>query len=398
MKMVLAVAALASLVACGESSGGTDGGVDAGLDAIVDSPATEAAADASADAGLTYESVTTWVTPPFTATRVVTFTDEATLAAAIAGMQPGDSIQYAGTSVLTIGTTSSAYDSFSNLNPSSAVELHLGAGNGTAHVKFEYTGTAAFPAVFLHDSSNLRIYGGEMTTPNGGAGGILVQGNTHDVTWWDFVIHDVGGTGLSMFPTMPNGSDVSTIQRCSFRGEVSRWGQNLAWDPHAEKGTGLHGANLADVHNTTTNNSGVFVDNTVALYTHDGASGAGIEIGESAGTGSQPGDLHGNTIYCKAVNLTKAATQQVAGNTFNLWGDVPYTNLVIGWAEGENLQGRVVDGQGISSKSVSSGQVTVQHGRHQTTNQNPALSSTEPNESPTQPYDDRWGIDYQDTQ
>lgn len=320
---------------------------------------------------------------------MVPFTTSAGLSNALSAMQPGDYIFYNGGGVLTI---TGEYTGFANRNPSGVVVIDLGLRSSGNYVKFSYTGTLNLPAVWLHDSSNLRLYGGELTTNGVGGTALQLQAVLRNVLWWDFVSHDNGGAGAGLAPITPGGI-ASIIDSCWIRGEVYNWGGNLNWDPHAEAGTGIHGVNLADVRDNA-GNCGSFTNNTIAFFAHDGPTGAACEFGNPSGAG---GSIANNVLYLKGVNLTKVATSQVAGNVLQLWGAMPFTNTIVPWVEGINIQGRVVDGEGLSGATyVNGGKVTIQHGRHSNSNQNTHLGSTEPGVSAVQPYDDRWGITFQD--
>lgn len=214
-----------------------------------------------------------------------------------------------------------------------------------------------FPAVWINKVSHVRFYGSVITNPRG-SDGVLVYDSSH-VTWWGFVIHDVGGTGL-FTPGITRAND-----HLDFKGEISRWSENLAWDPHAEKGTGLHGANIGDFK------YGVR-DSRFVLDLHDGAGGAGVEIG-----GANPTDgVWHNTFYLRCRRLTKRAVSQVAGNCLQVWGENVIGNR-IKYLEAENLQGRPYDTNGLYS-DVSLASNTIAYGRAARTNLNRELSSTEP--------------------
>lgn len=338
--------------------------------------------------GTTYESVTNWARPAFTPTRSVPFTDRTSLSNAISGMQAGDYIYYAGTGVLTLSSSSGDAFTISGKNPSGKVVIDFGtrasvygAPTTPNYVEFQCSATSNLDALYIINCSNLTIYGGSMTTMNSAGSGIYVVGPCTNLVMWDWYCYNLGGHGIFAAP-----SSTGAINNCSFRGEAVNWGQNLNLDPHAEKGTGLHGGLLADI-----TNGGGFQNTVFAIYAHDSNAGNGIELGQSGG-----GPISGNTIYCKAVNLSKQATSQVAANTIALWGTINI-GVTAGWLEGDNLQGRVVDGEGLNSAAlVNAGKFTVSHGRHSNTNQNPHLSTTESGVAATQPYDDRWGITYND--
>lgn len=191
--------------------------------------------------------------------------------------------------------------------------------------------TSDAPDVYIHNSSNIRIYGGNIANHR-----ILVYNPTSNFTWWNFYVHDTEGDGIDLFAPYTGVGDINNID---FQGEVNHWGMNCAvMDPHAEKCTGIHGSNVADTSGGSVTNS------RIALYVHDAASGAGMEIG----TGSTSVGARNNTIYLKCVNLTMKAVSQVAGNCVQVWGN-NVTGNHYKYIEATNLQGRPYDCQGLYS-------------------------------------------------
>jgi hypothetical protein len=308
--------------------------------------------------------------PAFTVLREVDVASQAELQSAITNIRAGDLVK------ATTGFSVSGEFKIS-VNPSGPAEIDLGTGSGA--VTFSYTGTSDLPSVWIVNSSNLRIFGGEVHGPPPGQvgnGGVMVYHATN-VLWWHFHIHDVAGIGLSLYPVS------GAISGCDFQGEVDHWGENTSYDPHAEKGTGVHGANVSDV------GGGIYTNNRLALYAHDGPAGAAIQIGNPDGSGQ----ISGNTIILKAVNLTMHATSQVAGNALQEWGGVPM-QINVPYLEASNLQGRAVDANGVYS-GVNQTRVIVGYGRATNTNLNTSLSTTESSVSPTAPWDPRHSTTYQ---
>src|SRR4029077_5821998 len=159
------------------------------------------------------------------------------------------------------------------------------------------------------------------------------------------------------------------------------WGHNLSWDDHVEKGTGLQGVNLSDANYALTNSR-------IAIYAHDSAVGSGMELGSPNSNATS-----GNTIYLWCQNLTMDATQQIAGNCFQVWGENVLSNDVK-YLEAENLQGRPYDANCMySGQSLATD--TVEYGGVSNTNLNPYLSSTEPIPSGMR-WDTRDGTVFQD--
>lgn len=228
-------------------------------------------------------------------------------------------------------------------------EVHFGAGT-----TFAGTPGSNLPAVWVNDSSHVRFFGGRITNPRGGAG--LTIYDSSYVTWWGFVIRNTANTGLFVQGIH------RTNDHLDLKGEISHWGLNLAFDPHREKGTGLHGANLGDAVRGVRNSR-------FALYLHDAAVGAGVEAG-----GATPTDgFWRNTLYLRCRNLTKRAVLLTAGNCLQLWGD-NVTGNDFRYIQAENLQGRPYDASGMfGGQSLASDRVG--YGRGFRTNLNPRIGS-----------------------
>jgi hypothetical protein len=329
----------------------------------VTAPSTTTAPTTTTASAPTYAEAISYTNtrPAFTPARTIDVTSASQLENAVANIQAGDLIR------ATAQFTVQGQWTIANHQLSAPAVIDLGS------TLITYTGSQNYDAVWLTNDSNLRFYGGEVTNPNGNKG-IDVYG-TSNVLWWGFTVHDTGGDGLSMFPI---GGDITGDD---FQGEVSRWSENLTWDPHTEAGTGLHGANLGDAGTAY-----AFSNNRVALYTHDGAGGSAVELGDADGS-----PVTGDTLILKAEYLTKDATKQVAGNGLQLWGgtkvglDVPYIEV-------NHAEGRAVDTNGAYASMAG---VNVAYGRASDTNRNPALASTEPI-SPDAKWDPRQNPTYAD--
>lgn len=228
-------------------------------------------------------------------------------------------------------------------------EVHFDAGT-----RFVGTSGENLPAAWINRSQHIRFYGGNLTNPAGGPG-ITIYDSSY-VTWWNFVVHDTANTGLFVQGIhQPN-------MHLDLKGEISRWGLNLALDPHSEKGTGLHGANLAD------SPYGVS-DSRFVLDLHDGATGAGVEAGGRFTT-----DLFShNTLDLRCRNLTKVATTLTAGNCAQLWGR-NVTRNDFRYIQAENLTGLPYETGGMyEGQSLKTD--TVSYGRAIRTNLNPRAGS-----------------------
>jgi hypothetical protein len=290
--------------------------------------------------------------PSFTPTRTVRVSSAAELRAAISNLQPGDLVK--ATTSFTVSNSSSAALIIKNrLSASAEIDL--------TGVKIIYTGTRQENGVWLNNASNLYIFGGDISTSN--TGGVCLRDyGSQNVLWWGFNAHNCGATG---FQAQAIGGPVD---HDDFQGTISKVGQNLAWDPHAEKGTGLHAANLWDANQT-----GAFINNRFAFYAHDIPVGACVEFGNN-----QPSSqATGNVLYLKCVNASDVAQMQTGGNALQIWGDTKRLGLDVKYLEGKDLQGFCLRTNGISSGQTAKG-VIIEYGRATNTNQNPRYAGQGP--------------------
>jgi hypothetical protein len=291
--------------------------------------------------------------PSFTPNRTVNVSSASQLLAAIANLQPGDLVK--ATASFTVSNSSSPALTIKN-RLSAPAEIDL------TGVKLVYTGTQQVNAVWLNNASNLYIFGGDISTSDSGGVCLRVYGSQH-VLWWGFTAHDCGATG---FQAQAIGGPVD---HDDFQGTIWKVGQHLAWDPHAEAGTGLHAANLWDANQT-----GAFTNNRFAFYAHDIPVGACVEYGNNQGVAT------GNVLYLKCVNETDVAQTQTGGNALQIWGNINNTTkatLDVKYLEGDNLQGFAYRDSGLSSGVDASG-ITIRYGRASNTNQNPRYAGQNP--------------------
>jgi hypothetical protein len=290
--------------------------------------------------------------PAFTPSRRIDVANASELKAALADLQPGDLVR--ATAPFTVSG-----ETIISRQLSSWAVVDLGS-----FVTFEYPGGKNFPAVYLDNPTHIRIYGGIVTTDRAGGACISSHG-MQDILWWGFYVHDCGGTGVGLSPVPQDGSPIVDND---LQGEITRCGLNLAWDPHAEKGSGLHAVNLDD------NGGFAFSGNRFAFYIHDQPSGAAIEYGASARTNSIP--PQNNVIYEKAVNLTFVSHVQTGGNAIQFWG-INGQTADIKYLEVHNAQGYGLFDGGMYSGTTLSG-VTVEYGRASHTNLNPRYAGHDP--------------------
>jgi hypothetical protein len=312
----------------------------------------------AAKAAPTWARATAFPQPAFAPTRKIDVSTVNGFWSAWNQIRPGDEIDvhgvtFAGETILT------------NKHLSGWAEVHFDAGT-----RFVGVTGGNYPAVWIKSDSNVRFYGGTVTNPGGGAG-ILIYDSAW-FTWWHFVIHDTGSSGLMV-------QGIATVNKhLDLEGDISRWGLDLGLDPHAEKGTGLHGALLADAY------YGV-ESSRFALTLHDGATGAGVEAG-----GARPTDVfRDNALYLRCSRLTMRATVEVAGNCLEYWGQ-NVTGNVVRYLSASNLQGRAFDANGMDAGQSLRSDV-VAYARASETNLNPYLARTESSIRPRQPWDTRFG-------
>ncbi|HEX7084380.1 MAG TPA: hypothetical protein VF186_09735 [Gaiellaceae bacterium] len=227
---------------------------------------------------------------------------------------------------------------------------------GTVNVVFKgdsgFTGDAGsqLPAVWLRRSGGWRIWGGTITNPDGF--GILVNAMPGPVVWTGFTVKDTGDSCVAVYPADGD------IDRLTLKGVAGTADPNLAWDPHAEKGTGQHAWNIADA------DGGLVENSTFATDTVDQATGAAVSI--------DTGQIGPNvTVYARAYHVgfaipgtswTGDARYQVAGNVVQLWGASLPGSLDIAYVEGDDIQGRLLDTTGVDPGANLSG-VHVDLGR-----------------------------------
>ena len=311
--------------------------------------------------GETYERAISYTQtrPSFTPKRTINVSNASQLQSAISTLQPGDLVRATGSFTV-------SGETMIKKRLSSPAELDL------TGVRFLNSSGKNSPAVWLDNVQNLYMLGGDASTADSGGTCINVYGSQH-VLWWGFTAHDCGGQG---FAAQAIGGPVD---HNDFQGAIWKVGQNLAWDPHPEKGTGLHGANLWDA-----NQAGNFTNNRFTFDMHDIPTGACVEFGNE-----QPSSLAtGNVLYLKCVNATDVALTQTGGNALQCWGDTDTLGLDVKYLEGDNLQGHAFWAGGVLSGQTLKG-VTIEYGRASNTNLNPRYSGQTP-------WDLRWGVVYRE--
>lgn len=303
---------------------------------------------------------------PFAPARTIDVTSASQLKRALRNLRPGDLVR----ATADFNVTSARSDALvikNRLRAPAVIDL---SGH---RVNFIYSGKQNHSAVWLDNPENLRIYGGDLSTSDTG-GACLVNHGGQYITWWYFTAHDCGGTGAGF-----SGGQAPT-EHDDFNGTIWKVGQNLTWDPHTEKGTGLHCVNLDD-HNLYP-----FRSNRFAFHCHDIPTGAAIEYGASQRADPKPVD---NTIYLLADNLTDVAKIQTGGNGIQFWG-VKGQSADIKFIEVTNAEGYGLWDGGMNKGTNLKG-ISVEYGRASNTNQNPLYAGQNP-------WSDRLGEVYRSVQ
>lgn len=287
-----------------------------------------------------YDALVSALTPPrfeFNTAQHVVVTDQASFLKAYAALAPGGWIECRGITFTGTVKCQRALSGLAKITYDSECKFTGNNTIGSAPTDtLEVTG-AAF-------TQHLAAPGVTMTNPGGR--GIHAVGGLHHCAFDGFHIKDCGADGWDWF-----GGPYGDTHDNFIRVEVENCAlQSLKWDPHQEKGTGLHGANVQD-----SNHSSVH-DNTIALHVHDFPKygGSAIEFGVVSG-GSQP---YGNHLYVKAARLKMNATTQTAGNGVNLWGGPMHDNT-FHVVEVEDMAGHAINRDGSSASYTN---MTVREG------------------------------------
>jgi hypothetical protein len=321
-------------------------GVASALATIVAS--TLACSSATADMGATgYREL---VQPAFTPVRTMIAATPGQFLNDLANLQPGDDLEV---DPMTIPGEVKIANVLS-----SPAEINFAPG-------VSFTGSATdtdLPAVWIVGAKNVRLDGGDLTNPGGGA--ILVYDSTN-IQWWHFKAHDAGGGCLSVFNVNSGSSGLD------FDGELSNCGNDLTDDPHAEKGTGQHGAYIGGGNTAFT-----VANSKFSLYIHDQRYGAALQAGSN---------LTNDEFWVKAENVTFQAQSQVAGNAIQFWGGA-LNNITVHEVTGENLAGRLVETNGMYDTGNSN--IVVDLARGTNTLMNPLLSGGDCAPNPAVTYED----------
>ena len=249
----------------------------------------------------------------FSAARTVGVADATALRNALAGLRAGDMVR----ATAPFSVTGATLLIRAQLASLAVIDLHgVTIRTGTAG-SLEH-------AVAIVGAQNVWVTGGDVST----------QGNvclwfqdTVSVTWRDVDVHDCAGTGVMAqgITRAQTGLDI----------HARVWNAGTAYtrlDPHADQGTGVHGAYIGGASYPT---SGRF-----AFDVRDQAVGAAVQAGAN---------LVDSDIWVRAARITRVASSQVAGNALQLWGAV--RNVRVRWLAAQDLAGRGIETDGLTGGS-----------------------------------------------
>ena len=241
----------------------------------------------------------------------------------------------------------------------------------SAYARFTFDSTCVFqgftgsswvqrPAIWLPEPSYIQLIfePGVHCSNQRGESFIGIFGGNHIVV--DGIsASNMGGGGLGASPI---NADLTNLW---FRGEFSDLGHNSAqWDPHQEKGSGVHAAYLA-------NGTGFKMhDVTCAIYTHDNSLCDGsIQLGSSHAV------PYNFTVYVKAHNLSFVSKIQTGANGTQIWGTVG-GGIVYPIVEVDNILGHAVWVQNLRVPPIPG--ITIEQGTAVNYCQNPRWKGQNP--------------------
>lgn len=300
-----------------------------------------------------YDSFVSALQPPqFNYSKHVPITTLNAYLAAIKNPQAGYWYDVQGVTVHGTVTATHALSSWCKFTYDAACKF-TGSSVGSAPVPILEVRGAAF-------TQHIAAPGVLFTNPGGN--GIHSQGGTNHCVFDGFKATDMGADGYDFFGG-PYGDTHDNFIRVEAENVAT---QSLKFDPHSEKGTGLHGMNVQD------SNKSSFRNNTVAIYCHDCVKygGSVLECGVESG-GTQP---HGNSYYVKGYRMLMNALHQGAGNGVNQWGGAAHDNTFV-VVEVDEMAGYAMN-MGAQTGTLTN--VRVAQGTATNTNQNPRFAGKNP--------------------
>lgn len=285
--------------------------------------------------------------PPVTITRpTVKVSTQSALLQAIAESPGAELIQYTGGKDLTGEVT------VARSGPMSVVDLGGAKFTGAGY---------ELPNFFLKQAGGLRFVNGEIV--GGGGDGLRVEDALPGLEFWGFRIHGAAAQGIHVYgATRP-------CQAPLLHCELWNNGLDLSQDPHAEKGTGLHGFYSGGSKYPV-------VGGDWTLWVHDQPHGAAMQINRTRGA----------KIALLAERVTFVAHQQVGGNALQFWaasgedGSTWNDSITVDYVEADDVA-RVVETNGMEVGSLANSAVV--YGRGSNVRLSPA-------------YATRGGMRYQD--
>jgi hypothetical protein len=193
---------------------------------------------------------------------------------------------------------------------------------------------------------------------NRGGNGIHSQGGTHHCVFDGALAADMGADGHAFFGGVYGPIHDNFLRLTSKNVAL----EAVAFDPHEDKGTGLHGLNWQD------SNKASCYNNIVAIHCLDSMCGSALECGV-AGGGAQP---YGNTYYVKGERLLFMAQHQGGGMGVNLWGGPQHDNT-FAIIEVDELAGYAMNLGAVGGALTN---VRVLQGSAKATNQNPRFAGS----------------------
>jgi hypothetical protein len=232
----------------------------------------------------------------------------------MAALQPGDRLPVQGVTFPSHVTFSKALAGYAEVTFDKACKIK----GGTTDSAIRFLNTAfiryiAEPGLIVSNSTRqaLQISG------------------MHDCVLDGWTTDGTASNGIDAFPTNAN------IENNYIRATLNNFCLNLALDPHAEKGTGLHGMNMADCA------APFYARNNVVVLITTGSKNGGslLEYGQPGGQWA-PYAPYGNKVWLQAANLLFDAQSQTGGNCLNLWGSIAGIDVL--WIGATGLHGHAV--------------------------------------------------------
>lgn len=312
--------------------------------------------------GKTWESEVAQLAPApaFTPTRTLTARTPTEFNSALSSLQAGDRLD-------AIGFDYNGTLSIRDKALSGFAEIHATG----VRLRGVPRGSAGYGLV-LWNSPKIRMYGFDVTNP-GGYGIAMFDAVDNELR--DFKIHDCGASGIQACPSSASYPSHRACERLVVISEIWSCGLDYSHDPHAEKGTGLHGAYIGKDGSATPY---PVKNSTFCFDVHD----------QPAGAGAQSTHMEDCIWVLRAKRLTMRSVSQVSGNAFQCFG-TPILRNRFAYIETEDTQGKAFDTSNFSSSTALVSN-TVEYGRAVRYCLNPRFG--------TAPWDSHGGVQYEDVE